>query len=242
MATKLVESPNKAVKKSLIETIQQKDAKLYDALQRMNADLDKTYETLFGGPIDVSNFDGVIDEVNLPANIAFQDRVNTFTENIILAVSKAIYAGSVAVANLRFYVDATLAIIRIGPGGRFGWQNSVGADIGTVFPSGAIHAYGAGVDPGAAGFYVANSSPFKSLNAGGTGYFHLLSLDVNNVLRLGEDAVATGQGHVGIPAKTDVNLPPAGAANDGIIVIDKTNNRLCFYHSGARYYVTGTAF
>lgn len=87
-------SPNKAVKSGLIETLQRKvePAKLYDALKKMDDDINKTYEALFDGPLPAvdgfaltrlnpESLDGIILEVNLPNSIAFQDRDNIFSES-----------------------------------------------------------------------------------------------------------------------------------------------------------------
>lgn len=87
------QSPNKATISSLVETLQKKvePAKLYDALRKMNDDLNKAYDALFFGPLppvsgenltdlNALELDGIVPEENLPANLAFQDRENFFDE------------------------------------------------------------------------------------------------------------------------------------------------------------------
>ena len=73
----------------------------------------------------------------------------------------------------------------------------------------------------------------------------IIELDAFDVIRVGEDAATdnTPVGHFAIPAKASAQLPATGDINaSGIIIIDKTNNRLCFYHGTVRYYVAGTLF
>jgi len=82
----------------------------------------------------------------------------------------------------------------------------------------------------------------RASNNAATRAVSLIRLDANDLVGLGSDALNTGKGHVAIPWVTAANLPAAAAAVDGVIVQDKTNNRLCFYQNGARYYVAGTAF
>jgi len=38
------------------------------------------------------------------------------------------------------------------------------------------------------------------------------------------------------------SLPSAGAGVNGLLIFDTTNNRLCVYVGGNRYYLTGTSF
>lgn len=81
-----VDSPNKTVIGSLIATLQQKvePNKLYDALSKIFADVNKIYDALFGGPLPA--VDGSllnlrnISKDNLPADIAYTDVSNEFTE------------------------------------------------------------------------------------------------------------------------------------------------------------------
>jgi len=85
------QSPNKATIAGLVETLQRKvePNKLYDAIKKMNDDLNKAYDALFFGPLPgvdgsaltnltATNLTGIVPEENLPDNIAFQDRENLF--------------------------------------------------------------------------------------------------------------------------------------------------------------------
>lgn len=87
-----------------------------------------------------------------------------------------------------------------------------------------------------------NNRSIRGVNAANNGFFQMLGIDANDVIKIAANFAASGKGHLSIPNDTAANLPAAAANQDGTIVIDKTNNRFCFYHSGLRYYVLGTAF
>lgn len=72
----------------------------------------------------------------------------------------------------------------------------------------------------------------------------LIGIDVKNRIQLGNslDVKPTGEFHLFVPNITSGNLPPANTDMNGLVVIDSTNTRLCFYSGGARYFVTKTAF
>jgi hypothetical protein len=85
------QSPNKVVITALVETLQRKvePAKLYDALRKMNEDLNKTYDTLFFGPLPAvdgaaltattaDNLIGTIPRDVFPGYVAFNDVDNNF--------------------------------------------------------------------------------------------------------------------------------------------------------------------
>lgn len=129
------QSPNKATISSLIQTLQQKGwiekkepAKLYDALLKMNEDLNKVYDTLFFGPLppvnanalthlNALNIDGIIPEANLPANIAFQDRENLFNDlNSFINEDEASIALGFGSLNSvdRSYIDEPTSWFRMG--------------------------------------------------------------------------------------------------------------------------------
>jgi len=81
------DSPNKTVISSLINTLQRKVEPnlLYDALNKMFADVTKIYDALFGGPLpSVSGKFLNLTEVpkdKFPSDVAYIDVANVFTEN-----------------------------------------------------------------------------------------------------------------------------------------------------------------
>lgn len=80
-------SKNKLIISTLIETLKYKveSSKLYDALQKMASDLNKTYEALFDGPLPaVSGKNLDLTEVpndSFSDNVAFKNEANKFTED-----------------------------------------------------------------------------------------------------------------------------------------------------------------
>lgn len=78
-------SPNKLIVDSLIQTIQRKDSKLYEALSKMADDLNKSYSALFDGILPASSGKNLdlteTPEVQFPDFIAFIDKANLFIEN-----------------------------------------------------------------------------------------------------------------------------------------------------------------
>lgn len=90
-----------------------------------------------------------------------------------------------------------------------------------------------------------NSMFLRAANAAGTTTLPIFQLDANNLVGLGSNPVGatTGEGNVSIPRAFAADLPAAGATRNGIIIIDKTNNRLCYYSNANRYFIPiGTIF
>lgn len=87
-----------------------------------------------------------------------------------------------------------------------------------------------------------NTKSIISSNAAGSANTHIINVDANDIIRVGASAVAAGTGHFAIPFRTAANLPAAGANQNGTIVIDQTNHRICWYDSNLRYFAAGTAF
>lgn len=275
----LVESINKSIKKGLIETFQNKDATLYEALSKINTDLDKVYETLFGGPlpavdgsallhINPVNIDSPGDIPTLVKNqgqIAFLNLPNTFLfdQNITAAegtwdstnahVGNAIGGDAYIGANLKWKGGAwgsdlggvAMLLYMIGGTAQFYHWNGAALVLRYNIDINGVHRYGVPlsvVNAVAGDLVLENQKDVRASNTLTTAAVSLIRLDANDLVVLGNDAVNSGRGHVAIPWVAAANLPAAGAAKDGIIVIDKTNHRLCFYETGARYYVAGTAF
>lgn len=89
---------------------------------------------------------------------------------------------------------------------------------------------------------IANNKIIRGTNAAGTDNLPLITIDANNLVQAGSNA-ASGNGAFSIPKNTNANLPAAGATRNGIIVIDTTNSRLCYYVGGLRYFIPiGTSF
>lgn len=87
-----------------------------------------------------------------------------------------------------------------------------------------------------------NSKSIRGTNAAGNDNLNMIVIDGNNLVQLGVNN-ASGDGAVAIPKNTAANLPAAGGTRNGIITIDTTNNRLCYYSGGNRYFIPiGTIF
>jgi hypothetical protein len=88
-----------------------------------------------------------------------------------------------------------------------------------------------------------NASWYRSANVLNDNTIKVIRANPQNFVEIGGGYGGTTlQNGVIINGVTDVNLPMAGAALNGLVAIDVTNHRLCFYEGGARYYVQGTAF
>lgn len=279
-------SPNKAIINSLVETVKQKPkeldtAKLYDALQKMNQDLNKTYDALFDGPLpavsgeklDLTN----LPRTNLPAGIAFTDVANIFSEAQTIERTRpelklrfsvpaggsgingrvAVSTDGVVYISDNLYYDGAAWVCDVGNVGSMVFQ-SVGFTqfyskdaTGLLFcaqvsPKGTFEHGPVGFRTGAVvgDVIIANGKIFYGNNVAATKILSILQIDVNDLVQLGSNPVgaATGEGNISIPRAVTADLPTAGGTRNGIVILDKTNNRLCYYVSGARYYLTGTAF
>lgn len=91
---------------------------------------------------------------------------------------------------------------------------------------------------------IPNLSKLRAIDSTGLKTYQLLQFDGNNLLELGSNPVgaATGEGNISISRAVTADLPTAGATRNGIIILDKTANRLCYYVNGNRYYLAGIAF
>lgn len=255
-------SRNKPIIDSLTQTVQQKDPKLYSLLQKIEADLDEAYTALFTGPlpavsgfeltsIDADVIEGIVARANLPEEIAYEDEENTFTEDILLHKVLDPY--------LRFKFDTGNQFFHLGAAANADYI--IGQNAKKVVGAWAVDdaaVNGCAIEFLGGDIYFLHYTPAlgtprfqfkwtgKDLsfrNAAFTAFRSIINVDANNIIQLGKDFQTSGEGHIAIPDTTSANLPASGvAALNGLIVIDTTNHRLCFYEGGLRYYVNGTAF
>jgi hypothetical protein len=280
------QSPNKTTISGLVETLQKKvePVKLYSALQKMNDDLNKTYDALFFGPLPAVdgnaltnlnslNITGIIPEDNLPDNLAFQDRENIFdqTNFFVSEESAVIQIGFGTIdpeADPRAYSDEPTSWFRIGPSAdseffisqNFDWDGSdftldddllsgsiitfINGDIQIKkwLPADAVDY----PDPYLADTWFFNGKEFGVKNYAQDDDVLFATVNDSDVILLAESAgelTDDFRGHIAIPTKLDTDIPASGEARcNGIICLDKTNNRLIYYIGSARYRLSGVAF
>lgn len=91
---------------------------------------------------------------------------------------------------------------------------------------------------------VPNTKKLASVNAAGTTNLSMILMDGFDLVQLGSKSAGNTNvnGSPAIPTVANADLPPTSANNNGVILIDKTNHRICWWDSGNRYYAAGTAF
>lgn len=90
---------------------------------------------------------------------------------------------------------------------------------------------------------IANVRSIRSVDAAAGATYSMIVMDGNDLIGLGRSAANTGKGHVTIPRVAAVDIPAAGVSRNGIILIDSTNNRICYFNNNLRYFMpAGTAF
>ena len=88
---------------------------------------------------------------------------------------------------------------------------------------------------------LANAKAIRGYLASGSSGRALLALSAANLVQLGGGH--HGPTNIEIRGDTASALAAAGSsANDGIVVLDVTNNRLCYYVGGNRFALTGSTF
>lgn len=239
-----------------------------DLLRMVSEDLDKVFSQVNTGPLP--EIDGLVPLGSLPHGIAFLDEENQFTQNQELTgkteptLNIRWLNGTVKTRLMQPLDGDSLYSTNLYYNGS--WNSDSGDGSGLYlstseitflqFISGAISiplaidsaktikigVIASTTGCGAGDVVIKNSNHLRSVNNAGNNTYSMMRLDSNDLIGLGSDATSAGPGHVAIPQVTSANLPAAGAAKDGIIVIDKTNHRLCFYESGNRYFCAGTAF
>lgn len=266
------QSPNKLIVQTLINTFQRevKPEKLYDALNRMAADLNAAYNVIFFGPLEAVdgfaltrlNAASLEGEIPRSFNIAYTDEVNQFWRGQLITEDDDEEPFlKVGFGNLLSdpVVDPT-SYFRLGSlaDGEFYFSQNAGFDTGAfVQDDASIDSLIVNFENGELSLewwdnvlgdfrntWTIAGSEILCSNFDDDAQLSLVIRDDEDVFRLGENAAIdnTPKGWVAIPAKVFAELPAAGAEADGLIGINKTSNRFVFYHSGARYYVTGTSF
>lgn len=277
-------SPNKLSIDTLLQTVQRKDPKLYDALLKMAADLNKTYSALFDGPLPA--VDGefldltLMPESSLPATVAFTDVSNIFIEDQQVQKTFPSYDtrwfddtqqlpgtivgrfthtddGSILVSgNLSFdgtdwntddgndgagleFIGATIDFI----------QNILGinyypfkVDVDQIIRLGNP-TFWTDSDPDE--LVIMNDKEIRATDSTETKTLPIAVLSANDLVVLGSTPVGStsGEGNISIPRCVNADLPVAGGTRNGIIIIDTTNHRICYYVNGNRYFMTtGTSF
>jgi hypothetical protein len=290
MPTVGVQSPNKSTISSLIQTLQQKSwiekkepSKLYDALLKMNEDLNAAYNALFFGPLpavdgnaltnlNALNITGIIPEDNLPANIAFQDRINLFSDlnEFVNEDEESISIGFGRLDSEGEYENEPTSWFRLGAeldgeffiSQNFDWDGSSFTRDDSLI-SGCIIKLADGditlnkwLPADAFDYpddYLAETFKFESKNISIRTYeqdedMFIVFVDPHwDIILLGGSAGDFSddwKGHIAIPNKATVPVIDGGEPNrlDGVLVIDKTTETLCYYTQGARYAITGTPF
>lgn len=244
-----------------------------DLANRIADDLDAVYTALFTGPLPVNSAVNLTDisRTSLPPKIAWTDLVNLFEKNqeIDLTYGAWISRATGGTKPSRFQNTLDGGTL-VGSGISFdgtGYHTDGGDNSGMQFNNGyaaEIVAYVGGVlkhlfRVESAGqvtigqlatltglvigeLGIGNSLAFRGTNAAGNANLPLVFIDVNNLVQLGSNN-ATGDGAIAIPKNTAVNLPASGATRNGIIALDTTNNRLCYWVNGNRYFIPiGTIF
>lgn len=221
--------------------------------------------------IQAENIEGTIPTENLPDNIAYIDTQNQFSTfqyfyNTLVFIA-CLFTGGNQFFRLGTIADGDYFIgVNLFWNGA-AWQQDVGVPGAALrFVNGAIQLliYNAGlltafaIDVNSVLYFgqpatvtgatagepvLANNKHLRGPNAAATATFRLIGIDNNNIVQLGKDASAGGDGHVAIPLVPNASIPTAGGSKNGIIMIDTDNSRLVYFVNGNRYYLPiGTAF
>lgn len=269
-----VGSPNKVIIGSLVSTLQKevKPEKLYDALRKMNQDLNKIYEALFDGPLpavdgyNLTRINAAVLNGPIPEsyNLAYKDRLNHFVRGqqiVYNDVSEPFWTFGFG-SETADPVVVPSSYMRIGSkvdeeffisqnmfwtGAAWDFDSATGS-LRLDFINGEILAwwYDAVLLDLRKTFHLKGKELFVE-NFAQTGDISIYRVDDYDVVRLGDSALANGttpNGWPSIPNTAAANLPVASATptTNGVIGIDATNFRFVFYTNNARYYVAGTAF
>lgn len=261
-----IASPNETTIKNLINTFQREVKKeiLYDALQKMETDLKKVYDTLFLGPLpavdasalfnlEAANLVGGPIPEEVLGDVALLGDVNAFTARTYIIGDEPVLG-----IGQGDTIEEVNSFVRIGQNG----ANSgfISLNLEPNFEDGNFGPDNPGSDGmlmelTGGGFdlrYLDGSTMVKSWGFNertftGHGpteditYIFCLIGD-NDRFYLGESADPSGRGYVCFPAKLGPDLPTASPDNDGIIVLDRTANDLIYLVGGFRYRLSGTAF
>ncbi len=248
------------------------NSKLYDLINRMNGDLNQVFNAVFDGPLPaVDGFNltrlnaASLEGTRLPDTfrVAYLDDLNGFTRGQLIVeeddVEPFLQTGF-----------GSILVDSVTPPGSY-FRHGALTD-GEFFLSQNMFWDGAAWDRDDSGldalridfidgelsfdWWDAVLNDFRNTwlfagreqlcaNFADDDYLSLFAIDDNDVIHLGETAATdtTPAGHIAIPAKISTEIPLDGdAANDGIIVMDKTLKYLVFYMAGRRYRVAGVLY
>lgn len=128
-------------------------------------------------------------------------------------------------------------------GTRYALVSSLARAIATAFRgiADAVLAWGTSVTTGAASGDVVlkNTAALRGVNVGGDAALRMIQVDANNIVMLGQ---ASSGVYASVGSQAAASLPAGASQNNGVLVVDSTNNRLIFYSGTSRFYVTGTSF
>lgn len=213
--------------------------------------------------LDVDSLEGIVARANLPEEIAYEDEENLFiqpqaiTTNLgdFLTLAYGDLISDPTVPPTSYWHFGARQDAQFYEGQNATWNGS-GYDRDDVALGALSVERQAGLwsltwyDVSIADFrdtFLMEGREFKCANFLDTGHIGIAGVDEYNIVRFGNDAAIVAglaYGHIAIPTRITGDLPAAAANSStaGILVIDKTLNRLCFYHGTTRYYLTGTAF
>lgn len=141
----------------------------------------------------------------------------------------------------------TTGIYLVTPGGLSNaYSNGIDSCTNAIVDTGLNNIVNSNTTPPAAvsigDYLMPFNSALSSVDSAGTGVNPLVSAAIdagsNRQVRLGGGYA--GGSFTNIVGTNATSLPGAGATANGTLAIDTTNNRLCFYANGNRYYISAT--
>lgn len=257
-------SPNEAVVRSLTSALQSKDKDLHQLLSKIDDDLYTVYQTLFAGPLPTNDGSALTNLNAAELTGVFPSPMEVQGEDPLAVIHIAAIGssgGGTRIGTLPSFgtslfsnnlywngsgwvVEGNGSMVYQSGGGIY-FYNHLG---GGLLPQGAFVPNGGLVIGVSAATWssigdisIPNQAQIWGCAPGNASAYRMILINGNNVIRMGLDASNGGiAGHISIPDRSI--MPGAGAAADGLIVIDKANNRFCFYTNSSRFYVNGTAF
>lgn len=141
----------------------------------------------------------------------------------------------------------TTGIYLVTPGGLSNaYSNGIDSCTNAIVNTGLNNIVNSNTTPPAAvsigDYLMPFNSALSSVDSAGTGVNPLISAatDANNNRQVLLGGGYAGGSFTNIVGTNATSLPGAGATANGTLAIDTTNNRLCFYANGNRYYISAT--